>query len=164
MKDLNKVIAVLFMYMVSCISMADDFTVIDLAPAENLDIEIKAHVLTAKSLGQDIYLQLTAEWCTSCKRLSRSLNEPLMRDALMGVYVVRIDVDYWKDELSKIGAQYLGTPLFYEIADNGMVTANHVSGLYWDEDTPEKMAPILKAYFSGKYPDKFHLDLKKYGL
>lgn len=103
----------------------------------------------AKTENLKAFIQITAEWCTPCKKLRASMNHKLMQSAFSGAFIIRIDADEWEKELPSIGINVQAVPVFFEVGNDGKVTSYTINGGAWGEDIPENMAPPLAEYFRG---------------
>jgi len=127
-----------------------NFSVVELQwEGETLANEISKHASIAQNRGQKVFLQMTAQWCSPCKRLRRKTEEAPLMAAYKGTYIIRLDYDEWKIDLAGIGLNKAPIPSFWELGTNHKVTDYFVDGNYWKEITAEAMAPILSNYFSG---------------
>jgi thiol-disulfide isomerase/thioredoxin len=126
------------------------FTIVRVYPSNgDLNEQLAADVAKAKALGQDAYVEFDATWCPSCQAIETSLDEEntLMVDAFQGVYVVRADIDEWRDYLDGTGFEFDAIPIFYQLNDQGRPTGEWIDGDAWGENIPENMAPPLKEFF-----------------
>lgn len=73
---------------------------------------------------------------------------PLILDALKGADVIRLDLDEWDAQLEGAGLKVKAVPIFFALDDKGRPTGRTIDGSAWGADTPENMAPPLKAFFS----------------
>ncbi len=96
------------------------------------------------------FVQITAEWCVPCKKLRASLDDPLMRDAFAGTYIIRVDADAWKTELKKAGFDHPAIPVFFAVDSSARPTGAKIDGGAWGEDIPPNMAPPLKRFFAAQ--------------
>jgi len=137
---------------ISCVDQNRSI-VIDLKKSESplSDAPLKEIVLDnvkiAKAENLKAFIQITAEWCTPCKKLRAVMNHKLMQSAFNGVFIIRIDADEWEKELPSIGIEVEAVPVFFEVGSNGKVTDYTINGGAWGEDIPENIAPPLAAYF-----------------
>jgi hypothetical protein len=99
----------------------------------------------AKARGLSPYLELRADWCGPCKKLEASEGDPRIVDAFDGTYIIRVDVDEAGGKLGPYRASAI--PVFFEVGDDGQPTGRKIDGSAWAADTPESMAPPLKAFF-----------------
>src|SRR4051794_466995 len=71
-----------------------NFTVVEPNPAEgDLAPILKAEAAKALQLGRKPFVEFGATWCGPCNALKKSLNDPLMKQAFEGTYIIQIDVD-----------------------------------------------------------------------
>jgi thiol:disulfide interchange protein len=99
----------------------------------------------AKARGLAPYLELRADWCGPCRKLEASEHDPRIVDAFAGTYIIRVDVDEAGGKLGPYRASAI--PVFFEVGDDGRPTGRKIDGSAWGADTPESMAPPLKAFF-----------------
>lgn len=126
---------------------------VELQPKQGpLQVLLAAETQKARSLNRTLFVEVSATWCGPCKRLVSALssNEPLMRDAFSGTYVVHVDLDRWKGQLQQLGFAHAGVPVFYGVDRLGRPTGAIIDGSAWGADTPENMAPPLKAFFQSQ--------------
>ena len=69
------------------------------------------------------------------------------RRILGHIYVIRLDVDAWHDQLKPLGFVSDGIPAVFAIDPAGKATGPVITGGAWGEDIPENMAPPLKTFF-----------------
>ena len=129
----------------------DKFTVVRLnyfdTPLGDL---LKSEVQKARELGQKPYVEFYADWCPPCNALRENLGDERMVDAFIGTYIIQLDTDQWKRQLSGTGFAVPGIPMFFEIDAEGKPTGRTINGGAWGEDIPENMAPPLKAFFQAE--------------
>ena len=113
----------------------------------NLQNLLAAHAQIATDLGRRPFIEFSAEWCPPCRALEAGLDDPLMIEALRGVYLIRVDIDEWEGQLGGSDFRIPGIPLFYELDSHGRSTGRAISGSAWGEDIPRYMAPPLHAFF-----------------
>lgn len=126
----------------------DDFVMVSADSAQPpADIFAAAAVTaTARSLTPFVYA--TAKWCAPCKKLNASIEDPRMKDAFKGTYVVKLDIDEFDEKtLSAMGIRVRAVPSFFELGPDGTPTGRAMIG-DWGPDVPENMAPALKRFFS----------------
>ncbi|MGB7538780.1 MAG: thioredoxin domain-containing protein [Anaerolineales bacterium] len=131
-------------------TVATGFTIVRVYPSDgDLNEQLAAEVAKAKALGQDAYVEFDATWCPCCQAIEASLDEAnaLMVDAFQGVYVVRADVDAWREYLDGTGFEFDAIPIFFQLNDQGRPTGEWIDGNAWGENIPENMAPPLKEFF-----------------
>jgi thioredoxin-related protein len=127
-----------------------DFTIIEL-PWNGMSLleELQKHQGLANQKNQKVFLQLTGQWCSPCKRLRKKTEEEPLMDAYRGTYIIRLDYDEWKVDFATIGLKKTPVPSFFELGVNNQVTNYYIDGNSWKEITADAMAPILKPYFNG---------------
>jgi thiol-disulfide isomerase/thioredoxin len=127
-----------------------NFTIIELEWNDlSLLEELKNHQVLASAKQQKIFIQLTGQWCSPCKRLRKKTEEAPLMNAYKGTYIIRLDYDEWKIDFPSINLKKTAVPSFIELGTDFKVTDYYIDGNYWTEITAEAMAPILKPYFRG---------------
>jgi thiol:disulfide interchange protein len=107
---------------------------------------LAGHAARAKQAGLVPYVEFTADWCKPCVAFKKYLDDPLMKDALKGSYIVMADFDAYGAAASDMGV--MGIPTWLELDDAGVPTGRRIVSDVWGEDIPANMAPPLKAFFS----------------
>ncbi len=126
------------------------FVVTEVKPtAGDLKTVLQAEVAKAKAQGLKPYVELSATWCDPCNAIKKSLDDPRMKAAFKGTYVVTLDVDAWGKQLAAVGLPARSIPVFYAVDDDGKPTSRKVGGDAWKEDVPANMAPPLDRFFHG---------------
>jgi hypothetical protein len=74
-------------------------TEVSLEPIDGMGLRerVAAEALRAKGLGRKPFLYVHASWCKPCAKLERSMDDPRMRDATHGTYLVKVDLDAFSD-------------------------------------------------------------------
>lgn len=132
----------------------DKFTLVRY-PANNgsLTSLLGAEAQRAADSDRQPYVEFYADWCGPCQALRRSLTDQRMIDAFAGTYIVQLDWDAWKDQLSEAGFSVKGVPAFFELDAAGKPTGRTITGAAWGEDIPENMAPPLKKFLAKTLSD-----------
>ena len=126
-------------------------TSVRLKPAQGeLAKLISSEVAKARARNLKPFLELRAEWCAPCKDLEKALDEPSMKEAFAGTFIISVDIDEWVDKVAPLGFDGSSIPVFYELDDKARPTGRKIDGGAWEENIPKNMAPPLKAFFAGK--------------
>ena len=126
------------------------FVVTEVKPnADDLETVLRTEVAKAKAQGLRPYVELWATWCKPCAAIKKSLDDPRMKAAFKGTYVVQLDIDAWGKKLTAAGFHSSAIPVFFTIDDEGKPTGRTIDGGAWEEDIPENMAPPLDRFFHG---------------
>lgn len=139
------------LWLMGCGSSAPRATVVEIRPADGgLQEQLATHRAEADRRGLSAFAQVYADWCSPCRALRAAADDPRMVEAYSGTYVVRVEIDAWKEPLrALVGSDGPGVPVIYAIEPDGR-PGRSVSGRAWNEDTVENMAPVLKAFFRGE--------------
>ncbi len=118
--------------------------------------QLTAELTRARAAKRTLLVQTTAPWANVCTEIDAALTDARMQTALTDVQLVRVDVDEFRAELS-LQHMYEGSvPWFYKI-DSTVQPTDAISGDEWDDNTPENMAPILKAFAAGTLKIRRHV-------
>lgn len=139
--------------MVACRAPAPTSALVEIRPADGpLQAQLASRRTEADQRGLRAFVQVYADWCGPCRALRGGMDDPRMKDAFEGTYVVRVELDAWKAQLDAlVGSEGPGVPVLYAIEPDGRL-GRSVSGRAWGEDTVDNMAPALKAYLRGEEP------------
>jgi hypothetical protein len=127
------------------------FAVHELKPEQGkLPVLLTAEAQLAKKRGLKLFVEIGASWCRPCQALKKAIEtrHPLILDALKGADVIKLDLDEWEEQLKDAGLSTKAVPVFFALDDKGRPTGRTIDGGAWGADTPENMAPPLKAFFS----------------
>jgi hypothetical protein len=113
----------------------------------SLEEMLKQEFAKAAKVKRTPFVELTTPRCPPCMAIQKSLKDARMVDAFTGVYLIRLDVDVWKDKLGQRGFDAAVLPRFYLLSEAGNAEAQSITGDAWGEDDAENMAPPLKAFF-----------------
>jgi thiol-disulfide isomerase/thioredoxin len=126
------------------------FVVTEIKPsAGDLPAVLQAEAAKAKARGLRPHVELWATWCGPCAAIKKSLDDPRMKAAFKGTYIVQLDIDAWGKKLPAAGFASKSIPIFFAIDDAGKSTGRKIGGEAWKEDVPENMAPPLDRFFHG---------------
>ena len=129
-----------------------DGYVLNIVKYSNTDITttMKAEAAKAKAKGLKPFVFFHASWCGPCKQLIKDLDNPVMKAAFKGQYIVELDTDDWGQEIQHIKYPVSSIPAFCRIEDDGTLNVKSLTDAsQWNVNAIEKSAPILKAYFAG---------------
>lgn len=129
----------------------DDFVVVRLHP-ENGDLQSMLAIESqqANSLGLMPIVEFDATWCPPCIAIDKAINaeNELMLNAYRGTYIIKLDVDEWGWNDSKIeNFSVEAIPVYFKLDDNGEQTGEVIDGGAWNEDIPENIAPVMDSFF-----------------
>ena len=104
----------------------------------------------AVELGLNPFVDFSADWCPPCIAIEESMDDPKMIDAFTGTYIIQLNYDEWKGQISDYGFYVVGIPTYYEVNAEGFSTGRLITGGAWGADTAASMAPPMKAFFAGE--------------
>jgi len=116
--------------------------------AGELEKVLPAEVAKARAQQLAPYVEIGAAWCKPCKQLEAGMNDPRMKDAFNGTYLIRLDVDDWAGSLSAFDLEPVVIPVVFEVDAQGKSTGRSINGNDWGATTPENVAPQFKAFFA----------------
>lgn len=105
--------------------------------------------------GRVPIVETTASWCTACKEIESTLDDPLLQKALADVTLVKVDVDEFGDELTGLKMDTNAIPFFYKIDSTARPT-DSISGDEWDDNTAANEAPVLGPFVKGTLKKRRH--------
>jgi len=92
-------------------------------------------------------IQLYGDWCGACRKLRNSFEHPVMKDALVGTYIMQVELDSNKTQLAGLGFRTQVIPVFFLLDETGRPSGPKIDGGAWGDNIPEMMGPPLKAFF-----------------
>lgn len=126
------------------------FVVTEVKPGRDaLFSTLQSEIKKARSQGLKPYVEFSAGWCEPCMAIKHSLDDPRMKAAFKGAYIIQLDADDWVKNLEGTGFSAGSIPVFYEVGDDGKPTGRKIDGGAWGDNIPENMAPPLGKFFHG---------------
>jgi hypothetical protein len=104
----------------------------------------------AKTAGLKPYAYMHATWCGPCNALEKfHAADAKMVDAFKGTAIAMIDIDAADEKAMRAqGLESGSIPVFFKLDDAGKPTGEKIDGGAWGDNTPDNMAPPLKAFFA----------------
>ena len=100
-------------------------------------------------------IETTASWCTACKEINATIDDPLLQAALDKVTLIEVDVDEFGSELASLKMETNAIPFFYKIDSTARAT-DAISGDEWDDNTAANEAPVLGPFVKGTLKKRRH--------
>jgi thiol-disulfide isomerase/thioredoxin len=119
-------------------------------PAAPVAVSLASFVKDARAAGLKPYAYLHASWCGPCKAIEKThAADAQMAEAFKGTAIAMIDIDAADPKgLSAHGLESSAIPVFFKLDDAGKPTGDKIDGGAWGDNTPDNMAPPLKAFFA----------------
>lgn len=131
-----------------------DFTIVHPDPTgESLTDFLKAEAEKASALNRKPFVDFTATWCPPCQAIEDNMNSRRMVEAFAGTYIIKIDVDDWRDEINDSPFRPESIPVFYEISSQGQPTGRTLTGAAFTSLRPRGMAPAFQKFFNAPSAD-----------
>lgn len=128
----------------------DAFAVVEIRPRpqQTLKDQIVQEVAVAEAHGLAPFLELTSDLSRRCFLLDHSFDDPEMRQALAGTYIIRIDINRWVGRFGETGLDRIpmALPGFVELFEGGRGIGPYVDARSWIADAPSAVAPSLGAF------------------
>lgn len=123
-------------------------TVVELSPSQGkLSDLLKGEVARSTRLGRTPFVEIGAEWCGQCRELKQYASDRRMIDAFTGTYIIRLDLDAWKDQLSPLGFDVSAVPVFFTVDSTGKASGVSFTTDPLGANTPEHVAAPLQKFF-----------------
>ena len=128
----------------------DKFAVIELRPRpqQTLRDQIIQEAAVAEAHGLAPFLELTSELSRRCFLVDHSFDDPGMRQALNGTYIIRIDINRWVGRFGETGLDRIpmALPGFVQLFEGGRGMGPYIDARSWIADAPSAVAPSLGAF------------------
>jgi hypothetical protein len=123
--------------------------VVQLRAGTSLEALLREHANAAELAKLRPFLELGAAWCPPSRIFGDGLEDPRMRSALAGVYLIRADMDEFMNDpyVQELGPR--SVPVFYELDAEGVYTGRTINGGAWGADTIENMSRTMSEFFAG---------------
>jgi hypothetical protein len=130
--------------------------VVELSPSGGpLTDQLRAEGVRARGAKKILIVETTASPCDACDEIEDALPDARMQRALDSVYLVRVDVAEFQNDL-RVQKMWEGTvPWFYKV-DSAARPTDAISADEWDENVPENIAPVLEKFAAGTLVTRRH--------
>jgi hypothetical protein len=110
---------------------------------------LREHANAAELAKLRPFLEFGAVWCPPSRIFGDSLEDPRMKSALAGVYLIRAEMDDFSDDPYARELRATSVPVFYELDADGRWTGRTINGGAWGADTIENMSRVMSGFFAG---------------
>ncbi len=105
---------------------------------------LRAQAERARAKKLQPVVEFYADWCPPCREFAKSLDDPRMREAMRGTYLVKLNMDDWHDKLKGTPFHPVRSiPRFYVLGDDGKPNGQMLDGDRWGKSTIENMSAAL---------------------
>jgi hypothetical protein len=109
---------------------------------------LREHANAAELAKLRPFLEFGAVWCPPSRMFGDALEDPRMRAALAGVYLIRAELDEFGDDPYARELRAVAVPVFYELDAEGRATGRTINGGAWGADTIENMSRTMTGFFA----------------
>jgi hypothetical protein len=109
---------------------------------------LREHANAAELAKLRPFLEFGAVWCPPSRIFGDALEDPRMRAALAGVYLIRAELDEFGDDPYARELRAVSVPVFYELNAEGRWTGRTINGGAWGADTIENMSRTMTGFFA----------------
>lgn len=117
-------------------------------PHQSLRDQIIQEVAVAEAHGLAPFLELTSRASRRCFLVDHSFDDPGMRQALAGAYIIRVDINRWVGRFgdTRLDQLPIALPGFVELFEGGRAIGPYIDARSWVADAPTSVAPSLGAF------------------
>jgi hypothetical protein len=117
-------------------------------PDETLRYQIIQEASVAVAHGLAPFLELTSNESRRCFLVDHSFDDPGMRRALAGTYIIRVDINRWNGRFgdTRLDQLPMALPGFVEVFEGGRAMGPYIDARAWVADAPTSVAPSLGAF------------------
>lgn len=131
-------------------------TVVDIGVEEpSLRAALEAQRSKARAEGKELMVMTVASSCVPCEGVHASLGDARMQAALENIRLVRVDLEVFRDDLTRLKMQSQRYPGYFLLTDD-FTPRDAIDGGEWGEDIAENIAPVLGPFARGRYRDRKH--------
>lgn len=136
--------------------------------SNDLKVRLKSETERAINLGRTPVVEFSTQRCNVCRMLDASLQHPHLREVLRDMYIIRVDVDVWKSQLTNGYTNLAKLPLLIAVGIDGRPSGKAWSGAGMavegdpsatrpelDDAYVEQVAQGLKTFFRNCQSDFF---------
>jgi hypothetical protein len=128
---------------------AASHVVVHIHAGTSLAAMLREHANAAELAKLRPFLEFGAVWCPPSRIFGVSLEDPRMKSALAGVYLIRAEMDDFGDDPYSRELRPTSVPVFYELDADGRWTGRTINGGAWGADTIENMSRTMSGFFAG---------------
>jgi hypothetical protein len=131
-------------------------TLVDPAPgATTLAALLREERAHADAENAKLLVWISSPELAPCNGVGVALRDGRMQKALAGTRILRLNVNDYYVELSRVGLPVKVLPGFALMSPEGR-PLDYVNGGEWDADVPENIIPVLGNFIHGRYTQRRH--------
>jgi hypothetical protein len=115
----------------------------------SLAAQLREHANLAEVAKLRPFLEFGAVWCPPSRIFGNALEDPRMKAALAGVYLIRAELDDFANDPYTRELRASVVPAFYELDAEGRWTGRQINGGAWGVDTLENISRTMAGFFAG---------------
>jgi hypothetical protein len=131
-------------------SVEANFAVVEIRPRPNQTLrdQIMQEAAVAEAHGLAPFVELTSQLSRRCFSVDHSFDDPHMKQALTGTYIIRVDINRWVGRFGNTGLDRIpmALPGFVELFEGGRGVGPFIDARSWVADAPSSVAPSLGAF------------------